>query len=103
MAAASRRLWLPLIALGELEVGARLAQNAAAQHAALAAFLPAASLLPLSVQTTKTYADLRVALRRAGTPIPENDLWIAASAVEHDWPLLTLDSHFQLMPGLRLA
>ncbi len=80
-----------------------MTQNSAAQQAALAAFLPAVSLLPLPVQTTKTYADLRVALRRAGTPIPENDLWIAALATEHDWPLLTGDSHFQQVLGLKLA
>ena len=46
------------------------------------------------------YARLRGALTRAGTPIPENDLWIAALAVEHGWPLATRDAHFARVPGL---
>ena len=94
------RLWLPLIALGELELGVELARNSGAQRAALDAFLPAVALLPLTTATTQHYARLRGALSRSGTPIPENDLWIAALAVEHGWPLATRDAHFTRVPGL---
>lgn len=88
------RLWLPLIALGELELGVELASNRRTQRAALDAFLPAVGVLSLTAETTRHYARLRAALTRAGTPIPENDLWIAAIAVERGWPLATRDGHF---------
>jgi predicted nucleic acid-binding protein len=39
-------------------------------------------------------------LARSGTPIPENDVWIAAVALEHGWPLATRDAHFARVPGL---
>ena len=96
----AERLWLPLIALGELELGVELASNSRAQRAALAEFLSAVTVLPLTTATARHYAKLRGALTRAGTPIPENDLWIAALAVEHGWPLATRDSHFARVPGL---
>ena len=96
------RLWLPLIALGELELGVELASNTATQRAAVDAFLLAVELLPLTTATTRQYARLRAALARAGTPIPENDLWIAAVALEHGWPLATRDAHFERVPGLTI-
>jgi tRNA(fMet)-specific endonuclease VapC len=94
------RLWLPLIALGELELGVELASKPAVQRAALDSFLPAVSLLALTAATARDYARLRGALQRAGTPIPENDLWIAALAAEHGWPAATRDAHFARVPGL---
>lgn len=96
----AERLWLPLIALGELELGVELASNSRLQRDALDAFLSAVGLLSLTAQTARHYARLRGALKRAGTPIPENDLWIAALALEHDWPLATRDDHFNRVPGL---
>lgn len=96
------RLWLPLIALGELELGVELATNRGAQRAALDAFLPAVTLMPLTPATPRHYARLRAALSRAGTPIPENDLWIAAMAAEHGWSVATRDAHFARVPGVAL-
>ena len=49
------------------------------------------------------YARLFVQLKRAGTPIPDNDLWIAAVAIEHDLALVTRDRHFDKLPQLRRA
>ena len=96
----AERLWFPLVALGELELGVELASNPTGQRAALDAFLPAVTVLPLTTSTARHYARLRGALSRAGTPIPENDLWIAALAVEHGWPVATRDAHFERVPGL---
>ena len=94
------RLWLPLTALGELELGVELASNPLPQRAALDAFLSAVAILAPSTTTTRHYARLRGALARSGTPIPENDVWIAAVALEHGWPLATRDAHFARVPGL---
>ena len=49
-------------------------------------------------QTTSHYARLYAYLRRKGTPVPTNDLWIAALVVQHDLVLLTGDEHFERMP-----
>ncbi len=57
-------------------------------------------MLPLTTETRRHYARPRGALARAGTPVPENDLWIAALAVEHGRPLATRDAHFARVPGL---
>ena len=51
--------------------------------------------------TADLYALVYTALRRKGKPIPTNDLWIAASSLEHGAALLTLDAHFQSIDGLR--
>ena len=49
------------------------------------------------------YGDLKKHLREKGTPIPENDLWIAAASVIHGCILLTCDKHFEYLPQVRLA
>ena len=54
-------------------------------------------------ETTEQYARLFVQLRRAGTPVPDNDLWIAALAMEHDLAVITRDRHFESIPQLRRA
>jgi tRNA(fMet)-specific endonuclease VapC len=51
-------------------------------------------------ETAEHYARLFVQLKRAGTPIPDNDLWIAALALEHDLTLVTRDQYFQHIPQL---
>lgn len=53
-------------------------------------------------ETTEVYARLFVDLKRAGTPIPTNDLWIAALAVQHHLTLYTRDQHFRLVPQIAL-
>lgn len=54
-------------------------------------------------ETTEQYARLFVQLKRAGTPVPDNDLWIAALVLEHDLTLITRDGHFERVPQLRRA
>ena len=56
-------------------------------------------LLP-SRETAEHYARLFVQLKRSGTPVPDNDLWIAALALEHDLLLITRDQHFERIPQL---
>ena len=46
------------------------------------------------------YAGLRVALRRSGRPIPANDAWIAALALQHRLPILSRDEHFDVVAGV---
>lgn len=95
-------LFVPLIVLGELEYGANLAAPMDRQRAAVQSFMESSTLLMPTMQTAAEYGRLKAALRAAGTPIPENDLWIAAQAIEQQWPLATRDAHFENVPGLSL-
>jgi tRNA(fMet)-specific endonuclease VapC len=57
-------------------------------------------LLPVGVASAEHYGALKQKLAVAGTPIPENDLWIASIAIERSLPVATRDAHFALVPGL---
>lgn len=57
-------------------------------------------VLAMTDATAVTYASLRVALKRAGRPIPANDGWIAALALQHRLVVLSRDQHFDMVPGL---
>ena len=57
-------------------------------------------VLFVDLSTIEHYADLRLELLRAGTPIPANDVWIAALARQHDLPILSLDRHLDKVKGL---
>ena len=63
--------------------------------------MPRVQIVPITAATADLYALVYVALRRKGQPIPTNDLWIAASCLEHGAALLTLDAHFKSIDGLR--
>ena len=93
--------WLvPLVALGELEYGANLATPPERQHAAVRAFMESATLLLPTARTAAEYGRIKAALKAAGTPMPENDVWIAAFARERGLPLATRDAHFTQVPNL---
>ena len=93
-------LLLPTVALGELLHGARKSARGAENLSNLKTWLQTVTLLPLTETTANCYASIKLGLSRAGTPIPENDIWIAAHAVEHDLPLATSDEHFQRIADL---
>lgn len=57
-------------------------------------------VIDISVSVSERYGDLKQQLRAVGKPIPDNDLWIAATAIEHHLVLVTRDKHFELIPGL---
>ena len=63
-------------------------------------FLPAVTVLRGVPQTSEQYGRLRAELAQAGVLIPENDIWIAAVAVQHGLRLAARDQHFGRIPGL---
>ena len=93
-------LFLPLVALGELYKGALKSERPAENLARISELLAVLAVLNPDGRTAMKYAEISAALERAGQPIPENDLWIAAVAVECDMPLATRDAHFDRVPGL---
>jgi tRNA(fMet)-specific endonuclease VapC len=98
------RLVVPTIVLGEYYYGIRQSRHSKRYEEWLALNLPFAEIQPTTEATASHYADLRLQLKTTGTPIPSNDLWIAALAIELHLPLLSNDSHFDRIPDLiRLA
>jgi tRNA(fMet)-specific endonuclease VapC len=93
-----------VIVLGELHAGFRGGNRRAENEHILAEFLakPGVSTSLLSPETAQIFGDIKAGLKRAGTPIPINDVWLAAQAIETGRVLVTLDGHFRCVPGLRL-
>lgn len=94
---------LSVVAIGELQYGVLNAGVSRLQEQAkLDAFLEGTRILPVEINEARAYAQIRHMLRTAGTPIPENDIWIAATAIAWEMPLVTLDKHFARIPDLQL-
>jgi tRNA(fMet)-specific endonuclease VapC len=91
---------LPFVVLAELRAGFRGGDRALQNEKALTHFLqqPRVAALWATEETTRIWAGLFLQLREAGTPIPQNDLWIAALTLEHDLLLATRDTHFERLP-----
>jgi len=95
---------LPLFVVGELEAGFRGGTRYAENAAILQRFLnrPGVRESASGHETARIYGEVKDALKRAGTPIPANDLWIASSALEHAATLITYDRHFKAVRRLKL-
>ena len=93
---------MPVTVLGELEAGFELGRRARENRRTLAEFLdePFVGILDVTTETVRHYAGIFAALRRAGTPIPMNDVWIAAATLECRGHLLTFDSDYRRVGGL---
>jgi tRNA(fMet)-specific endonuclease VapC len=95
-------LYIPTIVLGELYYGAFRSAYREKQLEQVRRFLRAAAVVGTDAQTSETYGRIRSELAEAGRPIPENDIWIAAVALQHRWPLATRDQHFGRITGLEV-
>ncbi len=98
----AERLFLPLMVLAKLRAGCLGGSQLRKNEATLTLFLnsPRVEVLDPDEQTTHHYARLFFQLRKQGTPIPTNDLWIAALVVQHDLVLCARDQHFDHLPHL---
>ncbi len=94
------RAALPAIVLGEFRYGIASSRHRAAYEKWLERHLSGFEVLAVTEATAVAYAELRVALRRLGRPIPANDAWIAALALEHRLPILSRDKHFDVVTGV---
>ena len=98
-------VWLPFIVLGELRAGFAVGSQGPRNEAVLRRFLlkPAIGVLFADEQTTHHYAAVFRQLRKQGTPIPTNDMWIAALVLQHSLILFAHDAHFDALPQLPRA
>lgn len=90
---------VPAVVVGELRAGFLLGSRTAQNASQLTEFLNhrCVSVIEVDLDVAKSYAQIFVALRKAGTPIPTNDIWVAASAMQVGAPVLTFDSDFALI------
>jgi tRNA(fMet)-specific endonuclease VapC len=95
------QLSIPVIVLGEFGYGLAGSRHRATYEAWLDEHLPDFQILSVSAATAVVYATVRIALKKKGRPIPANDAWISALALEHRLPVLTRDAHFDAVPGLK--
>jgi predicted nucleic acid-binding protein len=95
-------VFLPLFVLGELRAGFAVGRHGAANEGALRRFLlrPGVEVLCPDPQTTLQYGAIYRQLRSQGTPIPTNDMWIAALVLQHDLCLMDRDRHFDVLPQI---
>jgi predicted nucleic acid-binding protein len=94
------RAAIPVIVLGEFRYGIATSRHRAAYESWLGSHLSHFEILGVTEDTAIAYASVRVMLKRSGRPMPANDVWIAALALQHRLPLLTRDRHFDVVPDL---
>ena len=95
-------IWIPLFVLAELHAGFLGGTQHPYNQRLLSALLSKSTVAILfpGRETAEQYARLLIQLKRAGTPVPTHDLWIAALAIERDLVLITRDRHFEKIPQL---
>ena len=95
---------IPVIVLGEYRYGISHSRNRVRYEQWMNEYLPSFRILAVDEQTALSYSFIRTELRKAGTPIPSNDVWIAALCRQFSMPVVSRDRHFDAVPGLvRLA
>jgi tRNA(fMet)-specific endonuclease VapC len=101
----AEEILLPTIVLGELLGGFETGRQSRRNREELDLFRrsPRVRLVSIGEPTAERYAAIYATLRSAGRPIPTNDLWIAASAMEHGTELVTLDRDFAHVPQILVA
>jgi len=94
------QIFLPNIVLGELYYGAMLSTQSKQNVHRIEEFAKQCSVLICDENTSLLYGKIKSSLKIIGKPIPENDIWIAALAIQHKLILATRDRHFDFIEGL---
>ena len=100
--AEATEVFVPSIVLGELYYGARKSSRVESNIETVNQFTAANRILACDSTTAQHYGEIKNLLREKGRPIPENDIWIAAIANQHDLTLVSRDNHFDEVEGLSL-
>lgn len=96
-------VYLSATVVGELYYGALYSSSPARNVARVAGLAGGAVVLPCDAETAVVYGEIKSDLRRRGRMIPDNDVWIAAAAVQHGLTLVTRDAHFAMVAALSRA
>ena len=95
-------IYIPIIVLGELYFGALNSWQIQYNRGVIKKFTTRYKLLLLDEDTSIEYGKVKSKLKKQGTPIPENDIWIAAMAIRHNLKLATRDKHFNQVKTLKI-
>ena len=100
----SQKISICAITIGELLSGFKAGSKENINKAELEEFLdsPRVQLIGIDEDTAEFYSEIQTALKKKGKPIPTNDIWIAATALQYGLKLYTNDRHFKYVPGLVL-
>ncbi len=93
-------VFVPVIVLGELYYGAYKSSRVSENIAKINQFAANNAVLISDTATAQAYGQIKNGLRAKGRPVPENDIWIAAIAMQYDLALVTRDGHFGEVEGL---
>ena len=96
-------VYVPVVVEGELLYGAYKSGNQEKHIAQIRFFLLNCKILPSDSTTANLYGNIKATLIKKGKPIPENDIWIAALALQYDLPLFTTDNHFAEIGDINLV
>lgn len=100
--AEANEVFVPSIVLGELYYGARKSARVAENLARIDDFVASNTVLPCDTATAQQYGNIKNKLRAKGRPIPENDIWIAAIAMQYQLIVVARDGHFHEVDGLQV-
>ena len=95
------RAAIPVIVLGEFRYGIAASRHRSTYEGWLMEHVTDFDVLTVTEETAVRYAQVRAALKKSGHPIPANDAWIAALALQHRLSVLSRDEHFDSVPGVK--
>ncbi|MCX6594766.1 MAG: type II toxin-antitoxin system VapC family toxin [Acidobacteria bacterium] len=101
MVSEARQVAVPVIVAGEFVFGIAQSRHREVYERSLERMLDRCAVLDVGIETARHYAAIRLELKSAGKPIPANDLWIAALARQHAIPVMSRDTHFDFVGGVR--
>ncbi len=93
---------IPVIVIGELFYGAENSSSKEKHFEQIKKLTEEFSIINCTEETAKIYASIKSFLKQQGKPIPENDIWIAAIAMENNKSLVTNDQHFSFIKNLKI-
>ena len=96
----ANEIFVPSVVLGELYYGAQNSAQVANNLVRIEQLRSANTVLSCDGVTARHYGEIKATLKRAGMPIPENDIWIAAVAKQHALTLVSRDQHFESITTL---
>jgi tRNA(fMet)-specific endonuclease VapC len=101
IAASPGPFYLPAIVIGEYQFGLLSSKKRRRLESLFRQLVSKCTVLKIDQHTGEIYAQIRFELKQRGRPLPDNDIWIAALARQHNLPLVTRDSHFDDVDGVR--
>jgi tRNA(fMet)-specific endonuclease VapC len=98
----AEEVYLPVIVVGELLYGAKKSSQPVRNLKEFRSFIDDCNLIAIDKEISEHYSNIKLELSKKGTPIPENDIWIAATAIYHSIALATNDNHFTCIDNLKI-